>query len=722
VASDGTIAHLNRACARVFGWDPAAMRGSSLLDRLATSPSEALEYLRHCAGTPHPLPGAVVARTAEDGLIPCRAEGWMIRPRAGDTPALVVLRFFRRDAPGHEFLELTRRIGELNAEIARRRAAEREAETALARVVELQQRLAMLTDATGAILGSLTVDAVLHAIGALMARLLPADAHAVWRYAAAAGAWRVEWQQGLSPTFVREISGWTGSPPAAPFHAPLAVTDVTELPLLADRRAVYSQESIESLMILPLRIEGDNYGTAVAYYRRKRDFTEADLRVATALGNMGSAALTTAGLYEAQSRSREAAELAERRAQFLAAASAALASSLDYRETLRTVGDLAVPEIADWCAVDMVMEDGALSRLAIAHVDPAKVELARQLHERYPPDPGAPRGASRVIRTATPEMMSRIPDDLLRSSVRDAEHYELIRALGLTSYMCVPLVIHGRAIGALTFVSAESGREYSDDDLRFAEDVAFRTALAVENARAYEATRRANELKDAFLATLSHELRTPLNAILGYMRMLTSGQVANERRAKALEVVERNAKALHQMVEDLLDVSRIEAGKIRLNVQAVHLPAIIRDASAAISPAADARGVRLESILEQDPPHVLGDPDRLQQVVWNLLANAVKFTPRGGRVEVRLAHADSHVELVVSDTGAGIAPDFLPQVFERFRQAESGLTREYGGLGLGLAIARHLVEMHGGSITAASDGVGHGSTFCVRLPAIQPAG
>ena len=226
----------------------------------------------------------------------------------------------------------------------------------------------------------------------------------------------------------------------------------------------------------------------------------------------------------------------------------------------------------------------------------------------------------------------------------------------------------------------------------------------------------ANRLKDEFLATLSHELRTPLNAILGYARMLRTGVIDPARQARALEIVERNASALTQMVEDVLDVSRVMSGKIRLNVDTVDLVRILEDSIATVRPAADAKGVVIETVVGRDAGQVAGDADRLQQVVWNLLSNAVRFTPRGGQVQVRLERHRDDAHIVVSDTGAGIDPRFLAHVFERFRQADSRPSREYGGLGLGLAIARDLVELHGGSIGVASDGPGHGATFTVTLP------
>jgi signal transduction histidine kinase/CheY-like chemotaxis protein len=282
--------------------------------------------------------------------------------------------------------------------------------------------------------------------------------------------------------------------------------------------------------------------------------------------------------------------------------------------------------------------------------------------------------------------------------------------------MCVPLMTHSRAFGAITFVAAESGREYSDDDLRFAQELATRASLAVDNARSYARASEASRLKDEFLATLSHELRTPLNAVLGYTRLMRLGTVEPEKYHRAVEVIERNATALKQIIEDVLDISRIVGGRLRLNVEPVDLPSIVEEATATVSPAAHAKGVRIEKVIDPIASPVSADPERLLQIVWNLLSNAIKFTPRGGKVQLRLSRVNSHVEITVSDTGRGIEPDFLPLVFERFRQADASFSRAEGGLGLGLAIARQLVELHGGTISAASQGVGQGATFTVKLP------
>ena len=243
-----------------------------------------------------------------------------------------------------------------------------------------------------------------------------------------------------------------------------------------------------------------------------------------------------------------------------------------------------------------------------------------------------------------------------------------------------------------------------------------RSRLLRETQAAREAAEVANRAKDEFIATVSHELRTPLNAILGWVRLLASGNVAPGDLAEAVAVIERNAVAQSRLIEDLLDVSRIISGKLRLNVRTVDLPGVVREAVQTVQPAADLKTIRLEMVLDPDAAPVSGDADRLQQIVWNLVSNAVKFTPKKGRVQVRLARVNSHVELRVSDTGIGIDPQFLPHVFERFTQADASSTRSHSGLGLGLGITRHLVELHGGAIAVYSDGTNLGSTFVVTLP------
>src|SRR4051812_26539352 len=587
-----------------------------------------------------------------------------------------------------------------------------------AELQEVQHQVLALAKASALILASPQLDAVMSATIDVARDVFSADGYALWQYRDV-GGWRVVRSFGISKRFADryiEVHSGRPAPTQVEFSEPLAIADIATAPLVADLREAHAAEGIESMIVFPLTIRGERSATLVFYFHQRRQFKSGVIQAGSALANVAAAALTTASFYEEQRAAREAADYARQQAAFLADAGTVLSGSLEHESTLAAVARLAVPAIADWCAVDILGERGAIQRLAVAHVDPAKVQYAHELQKRYPADPDTPGGLHEVLRSGRPAMMSRIPPDLLDAAARDEEHRRIIAELGLTSYMCVPMLAHGKAFGAITFVSAESGREYSEEDLRMARELAARASLAVENARSYARAAEANRLKDEFLATLSHEMRTPLNAVLGYARMLRLGTIAPGRTGLALEVLERNATSLKQIIEDVLDVSRIVSGRLRLHLQTVDLGAILEESRATMLPAADAKGVRLETVIDREVRPLRGDPDRLQQVVWNLVSNAIKFTPRGGRVELRLSALDSHVEVTVTDTGEGITADFLPFVFDRFRQADATFAREHGGLGLGLAIAKHLVELHGGTIDAWSAGAGNGAVFTVRLP------
>jgi PAS domain S-box-containing protein len=314
---------------------------------------------------------------------------------------------------------------------------------------------------------------------------------------------------------------------------------------------------------------------------------------------------------------------------------------------------------------------------------------------------------------------------------KNAPYYGMPKGhLPVRSYLAVPVVSRsGVVIGGLFFGHGEPG-VFTEWDERVVLGVAAQVAVAMDNASLFEAEQRAraaaeearhkaeeeSRLKDEFLATVSHELRTPLNSMLGWASMLRSRELDEAMWRRALETIERNARSQAHIIEDILDTSRIITGRMRLNVQPVDLVAVVDAAVDAVRPAAEAKALRLQTVLGVQSGTILGDPERLQQIVWNLLSNAVKFTPRGGKVQVLAERVNSHVEITVADTGEGIPEAFLPYVFDRFRQADGTATRQHGGLGLGLSIARHLVELHGGAITAESSGDGRGATFTVSLP------
>ena len=309
--------------------------------------------------------------------------------------------------------------------------------------------------------------------------------------------------------------------------------------------------------------------------------------------------------------------------------------------------------------------------------------------------------------------------------------------LPVRSFLSVPVMSRsGEVIGGLFFGHSRTG-VFTERSERLVAGVAAQAAVSIDNARLYEAAQkaagereellrserfaraeaeRASQMKDEFLATLSHELRTPLSAILGWSQMLRGGERSAADMAKGLDVIERNARVQTQLIEDLLDMSRIISGKVRLDVQHVDPVKFIHAAIETVRPAAEAKGIRIEEMLDPGAGPVSGDPGRLQQVIWNLLSNAIKFTPKDGKVQVLLERVNSHIEISVADTGAGIEPQFIDHVFERFRQQDASTTRSYGGLGLGLSIVKHLVELHGGSVRAHSAGKDRGATFCVHLP------
>ncbi|WNZ27727.1 PAS domain S-box protein [Leptolyngbya sp. NK1-12] len=611
------------------------------------------------------------------------------------------------------------------------------------------------------------------------------------------------------------------------------------------------------------------------------------------------------------------AEAEQRRASFLAEVSTVLASSLDYEQTLQSVAQLAVPYFADWCSVDLLNDDGTISRVAVAHSDPEKVQLGWELAQRFPRHLDDGYGISQVMKTGQSEIAIEITDEQLAASVPNPDYLEILRGVGLKSCIISPLPARERVLGSITFVFTESNRHYNLDDLRLAEDLARRAAIAIDNAhlyhmaqqakqaaekaaertarlqtvtaalsesltpeqvaeviveqsmaalaadaalvallnpegtaleivravgyaaspeeiqqpfpiqsalplaeavrtgqpvwaeplserlaryphlaetyqrfpfqtwvslplivegkavgglslsflpfkqlsqderefilalsrqcaqaisraQLYEAERQAraeaeqaNRVKDEFLAILSHELRTPLNPILGWSKLLQIQPLDEQKTRQALATIERNAKLQAELIEDLLDVSRILRGKLSLDVAPVDLKSTIAAAMDTVRLAADAKRIELHFTISTgvdatpSPPRllqVMGDAGRLQQVVWNLLSNAVKFTPEGGRVEVRLERSDSQAQITVTDTGKGIAPEFLPYVFDYFRQEDGTTTRRFGGLGLGLAIVRHITELHGGTVWAESLGEGLGATFTVQLPLMTSAG
>jgi signal transduction histidine kinase len=424
---------------------------------------------------------------------------------------------------------------------------------------------------------------------------------------------------------------------------------------------------------------------------------------------------------EAEGRATLARLEAERAAlHFLAEAGDVLGSSLDYPTTLAGVASLVVPRLADWCAVYILEEDGSVRQLAAAHADPAKAALVEELRRRYPPDPNTPHGIPQVLRSGRPEFIPEITEQHLQDIAVDAGHLELLRRLGPRSYLAVPLVARGRTLGAQTFVLSESARRYGPDDLELAQELARRAALAVDNARLFHETREAARHKDAFLAQLGHELRNPLAPLHNALQILRLRRAGDPVVAEMAALMERQVGSLVRLVDDLLDVARISRGQIELRRQPLDLAAAVGRAVETVRPMVDERRHRLELVLPAEPLWLEADPLRLGQVLVNLLANAVKYTPPGGQLRVQAAREGEEAVLHVRDNGIGISRDNLGRIFDLFAQGERVPGHDREGLGIGLHLVRRLVELHGGRVAAASDGPGNGSEFTVRLP-LRPA-
>ena len=410
---------------------------------------------------------------------------------------------------------------------------------------------------------------------------------------------------------------------------------------------------------------------------------------------------------------RAEAEHAEKRAALLAEASRVLSASFDYQTTLAALVRLAVPALADYCALDIVEDGDRVERIGEAHVDPAKTQLLREvatfprsaLTERHP--------LIRVMNTGAPVLEADITPAFIRASFAEPGQRRVVEALGPRSLICVPLVNSGPPLGALTLVTSGSGRRFEVADLSLAADLARRAAVVVEHARLFHEAQQATRARDDVLAVVAHDLRNPLNTVtMAVSMMLESTPVERVQERRQAEIVRRAADRMNRMIQDLLDVKRMESGRLTIDPELQQPEALINDTVDMLRPLAVGSTIRLDTSIEEGLPPVLADPARIQQVLSNLVGNAVKFTPRDGRITVCAERIDGEVRFAVIDTGPGIPAEQLPHIFGRFWQARSSDRR---GIGLGLAIAKGIVEAHSGRIWVESH-VGLGSTFYFTLP------
>jgi len=408
---------------------------------------------------------------------------------------------------------------------------------------------------------------------------------------------------------------------------------------------------------------------------------------------------------------------AEESLRFLAGAGTTLGALVDYRSTLQKVARLSVPFFSDFCVVD-VFEQSGIRGAATAHVDPLQDSHLRKMHERWPLDWQAANQFGDSVRNGKPHVISSLSDEQLRAMARDEEHHAALGQLAPCSLVAVPLLIRGKVHGALLFGQAVSGRRFNDDDLELAQELARRTAAALENVRLYEELRDADRRKDEFLAMLAHELRNPLAAIqYAHQLASTPGSVSDD--IDCLRIIGQQVQQLKRILDDLLDVSRITRDKIVLKQEVIDAAPVIERAVAVVKPLIEQRHHRLSVDTGKESLLVVADAARLEQMIVNLLTNAAKYTEDGGEIALSARCEEGRIIVAIRDSGVGLSADMLSKVFGLFVQVDPSLDRTQGGLGIGLTLVRKLAELHAGGVMAESDGVGRGSTFTLWLPAAK---
>ena len=401
--------------------------------------------------------------------------------------------------------------------------------------------------------------------------------------------------------------------------------------------------------------------------------------------------------------------------QLLDDATQILSSSLDYQTTVSTLARLVVPQLAEWCGVSLLGENGCIRALGIVHADPDKTKAAADGLREYPLDANAPWGTPLVIRTGQSLLVSELTDEVLTPFTRDEAHLELLRLLGAASLLIVPMTVRGRTLGALTMMRGPTSPRFGAEELRLAEELGRRAALAVDNAQLYQAALAGNEAKGNFLATISHELRTPLTAIIGYEELLADGITGpvTDAQRQQLSRIKASANHLLALIDEILLFARLEAGRESSSPAVLQVRDVLENAYDAMAPLAAAKNIELRTEMPC-PLSLRTDARMLHQILLNLLSNAVKFTERGS-VTLRVNVEEDHLRFDVEDTGIGIPEEHLAHVFDAFWQVEQRATRPFGGSGLGLTVSQHLARLLGGDISVQST-LGVGTTFSLRLP------
>jgi PAS domain S-box-containing protein len=587
---------------------------------------------------------------------------------------------------------------------------------------EAERELLLLVEASRALLGSPQSSAVLSTIIEFAQHFVTADAHAVWRKRDS-NEWYLASFSGLTERYVEastELPG--GSSPIS--TEPLILTDVQASAVPDARKELLRAEGIRSMLVIPLIINGEPNGTVAFYWRAPYSPSPAEIRVASALGNLGAAALGAADLYDRQIELRKRAESSERKSAFLVEAGTVLSSSLQYETTLANVAKLAVPVLADWCSVDIIDEKGNVHRVAVHHSDPEKIRFAYEFNAKYPPRED---DISRVaLRTGQSVLVEEIPDEAMAAHARDPEHLRLIRELGLVSLIIAPMVIGEKSLGIITFVSSESGRHFNKADLEIAEEIARRAATAISHARLYESVRasekhllhlnqelrRANDDLNQFAYTASHDLQEPLRMVAIYTELLERkySSVLDDKARDYIRFSLQGAKRMEMLVKDLLAYSRV-ADFSEEEIPLVDTNAVLDKALLNLN---EAIVESQASISRSGLPCLRITEVHLLQLFQNLIGNAIKYRKPDEPLVIEIA-CEAQPEFwkfQVSDNGIGISAAYLKQVFGIFKRLHSN--EEYPGTGIGLAICQRIVERYDGRIWVESE-EGKGSSFFFTL-------
>jgi signal transduction histidine kinase len=403
----------------------------------------------------------------------------------------------------------------------------------------------------------------------------------------------------------------------------------------------------------------------------------------------------------------------EQKMLFLAEASKVLASSLEYKQTLQGIASLAVPHICDWCSIDILDKDGELQQVAVAHTNPQKVRWAKQYRKKNPPEMTARNSIGRVIKTGKSELHETITDKMLQESIKDPEKLHLIRSLGLSSVMIVPILSQKKVMGALQFISSESGRHFTHDDLVMAEELASRVALAITNAQLYRNAQDAINIRDEFISIASHELKTPLTTIKGYGQLIErlSKKQKDPLLKQYVQKVLTYTDRLNELISDLLDISRIQTGKLQLESTQFEFTEMLKEAIEAAQSLSHKHTIKVENKVKQV---IEADRYRIEQVITNLLSNAFKYSPNATRVIVKVEKTDANVIVSIQDFGIGIPKEKQTKIFQRFYRVSSA-AKQFAGLGIGLYLSAQIVSRHGGTLWVESE-EGKGSTFYFSIP------